>query len=177
MSCCYSLHFALELRHLDQAVPFFVLAAPENEISIGELEAGIVPFYRAVFSSENFGNALREHLPSMQEILSEKMFLTAMLDYELKYCSRKAIDTRTEAVMSRAKSGGIVALNGSLRSLRRATKSQLRKGLTRAYFDRHVDVYMIGRRPAFDYQEFKRLSAARKSSAAPKRKEFRAPGP
>lgn len=156
---CFGLHLGKTLR-LSEASPWYLMIAPENEVTLETLEAKTRPFYEAVTASGNITQAyVQSFAPELQLFNCQGLFARSLARYVAQHGGRAAIDRRTENLVTRSlQEKGQAANRHNLRKERSRIKVQLK--LNQATVDRYAATFLIGRKPGVTLPEIKRLAAA-----------------
>jgi len=146
-AACFSLR-AIASSTLNQAVPFFVLLAPEQEVNTGFLEENIGAFFDCLFTRGSLDDAHTSHLsPTFKYFHCEKMLFIAVARYILSACKGKALAERRERLMTEVFMQGM----DNTRANRKSVRAKLKAGLKpdQALLDRYVRTFLIGHSCSF----------------------------
>lgn len=160
-AACFGLNFGKALS-LSDPTPWYIMIAPENEISVGALEEKTRPFYETLISSGSINQAFRSGFDSeMQMFNCQVLFAKGIATYIQKHATGKALRERTEKLLSRTVEQSRLAGNPiSLRIARARIKKGLKPG--QDLIDRFAPIFLIGRKPAIDFKIIQRIVARTK---------------
>ena len=155
---CFGMWHATQLR-LSQPAPWYLVIAPENEVSVGVLEERIAAFYREVFSSANITQAYDRVLkPDLDIMLCKKVFAESLAQHVAVNCrgetGRKRKEVAVTAVLQRR---GIVSpTREQLAHARREIRDKFKA--SQWLIDHFATRFLIGRHPGIDVSDLVRLA-------------------
>lgn len=155
---CFGMWLATQLR-LSLPAPWYLVIAPENEISVGVLEERTAEFYREVFASANITQAYDRVLkPDLDILLCKKVFVESLARHVAVNCRGDSGRQRKEAAVTAVlKRDGIV-------SPTRAQLAQARREIRHKFqasqwvIDHFAGSFLIGRDPGIDVSDLVRLA-------------------
>lgn len=97
---CFGFH-AIKQTRIVEAVPFFILIAPEAEISFGFVSDNVFQFYEDLWSKGDITKSFETNLEGRMRIFySEKMLAVVLCKYILKACRGKVAAQRRERLLT-----------------------------------------------------------------------------
>lgn len=140
---CYGFH-AIRPVNLYTATPFYVLIAPEEEVSCGFMEESTLPFYRELFSSGDILKAYQNNLSEFLKMFHCEEFLARTLcKYIAELCKGKSGKLRREQLLTKTVCGIHRKTTLNLRSLRVPMKMYLKP--SQELVDRYSKQFLAGR--------------------------------
>jgi hypothetical protein len=137
---------------LDEPAPFFVLLAPEEEVSVGFLEDNSVRFYRDLFASGSLDAAYSRYLSDgFKYFHCEKMLFMVVAKYIRAGCKGKSAQERRERLLTEVFSQGMEKTEDNVRSVRNKIKEGLKPDQT--LLDRYAQTFLVGRTCSFSMQQ------------------------
>lgn len=157
---CFGLRLSMSLR-LAEPSPYYLTIAPEEEVSVGVLEARTTAFYDSLYESGNITAAYEAVLrPELKIFLCKEVFARALATYIADHCSGVGSRARRErmvtAVLTQAKI--ITPTTAQLADARRKVKAALEP--SQALIDMYAPNFLIGRQPGFGFTELRQLANA-----------------
>lgn len=146
-AACFSLH-AISPVKLNQAAPFFVLLAPEQEVSNGFLEDNLPTFFDRLFTHGSLEDAYSRHLSeSFKYFHCERMLFNVVAKYITAGCKGKSAEARREQLMTEVFMQGMP----NTQINRKAIREKLKIGLkpNQALLDRYARTFLVGRSCSF----------------------------
>lgn len=120
---CYSMNAVWQIK-LSDPCPFFMLIAPEYEVSSGFLEEKIFRFYSSAFDSLEIFAAYTENLaPTLSLHHSERMLAHSLKKYIKDYCIGKRGEARREELLTKVIAAGKAANRHEVRKRRSEIKN------------------------------------------------------
>lgn len=150
-AACFSLH-AIAPSKLDQAAPFFVLLAPEHEVSVGYLEQNVPPFFDRLFTHGSLDDAYSRYLSdAFRYFHCEKMLFIVVAKYIRDACKGKSLAERRERLITEVFMQGMP----NTQATRKAIRAKLKAGLkpNQALLDRYVRTFLVGRSCSFTMEQ------------------------
>lgn len=150
-AACFSLHAILPTK-LDKAAPFFVLLAPEQEVSVGFLESSLPTFFDRLFTHGSLDDAYSRHLSECFKYFHcEKMLFIVVARYIKEGCKGKPAAERRERLMTEVFMQGMQ----NTKVNRKAIREKLRAGLKpdQALLDRYARTFLVGRSCSFTMEQ------------------------
>jgi hypothetical protein len=142
-AACFGLH-AIRQTTITQAAPFFMLIAPEQEVSIGFLEGHIFPFFQQMLSTGDAMAAYRNNLaPKMKMFHCMQVFTVAMAKYISRYCKGKTAEDRREKLLTEVLLDGRKRTKANLKEIRKAIKRGIKPD--QRMLDKFAGTFLIGR--------------------------------
>jgi hypothetical protein len=122
---CYGLHAIRETIITDHA-PFYMLIAPEEKITFGDLIDRTFPFFQDLTTNLDVVKAAKGTLsPKMKVFHCMRMFTVAMAKYIRRNCRGKGAVERREYLLTEVLKSGVPMPPGGLAELRK----QIKKGI------------------------------------------------
>ena len=150
-AACFGLRAIMPVK-LDQPTPFFLLLAPEQEVTVGFLEGNVLPFYRELFRSGSIDRAYSSCLSDeFKYFHCEKMLFIAIARYIREGCKGKTGETRRERLLTEVFIQGMEKTEENLTDVRRKIKEGLRPN--QALLDRYAKTFLIGRTCSFNMDQ------------------------
>lgn len=150
-AACFGLRAIMPVK-LDQPTPFFLLLAPENEVSVGFLEKNVPAFYRELFHSGSIDRAYSCYLSDeFKYFHCEKMLFIVIARYILEGCKGKSGEARRERLLTEVFMQGKEKTEENLKDVRRKIKEELRPN--QAFLDRYVKTFLINRTCSFNMDQ------------------------
>lgn len=150
-AACFSLRTIMPSK-LDQAAPFFVLLAPEQEVSVGFLEQNIPPFFDRLFTHGSLDDAYSRHLSeTFRYFHCEKMLFIVVAKYIRHACKGKSLAKRRERLTTEVFMQGMLNTQAN----RKAIRANLKAGLkpNQALLDRYVRTFLVGKSCSFTMEQ------------------------
>ena len=155
---CFGMWHATHLR-LSQPIPWYLVIAPENEVSVGILEERTAVFYREVFASANITQAYDRVLkPDLDIMLCKKVFAESLTRHV-------AVNCRGESGRKRKEEAVTAVLHGrGIISPTREQLAQARRDIRHKFqasqwvIDYFARTFLIGRDPGIDVADLIRLA-------------------
>ncbi|NEI11061.1 hypothetical protein GR220_03510 [Rhizobium leguminosarum] len=155
---CFSFHLIKQI-HVTTQAPFYILAAPQDEVSAAFVEDSVVRFYRCVFERSELIGAFREILIEKLLLLHcEEMLFTSMTRYVRAFCMGKGAQQRVEEHVTEARRLGYLTSASDISGFRKRLKAELRP--KQALVDRFVETFLLGRPVSFDIDAVKKAAKA-----------------
>ncbi|NIJ09340.1 hypothetical protein FHS31_002972 [Sphingomonas vulcanisoli] len=157
-AACFGMWHATHLR-LSQPAPWYLVIAPENEISVGVLEERTADFYREVFASANITQAYERVLkPDLDLMLCKKVFAESLTRHIAVNCiGSQGRKRREEAVTAVLRGRGISSpTREQLAQARRDVKHRFQA--SQWVIDHFARTFLIGREPGIDVADLARLA-------------------
>lgn len=99
-AACFGLRAIMPIK-LNQATPFFILLAPEEEVKVGFLLDNIVPFYNCLFQTGSIATAYSRNLSDKFKYFHcEKMLFIIVAKYIKEQCRGKGVQKRRERLLT-----------------------------------------------------------------------------
>lgn len=150
-AACFGLRSIMPIK-LDKPAPFFVLLAPEEEVSVGFLEDNAVRFYRDLFASGSLDAAYRRNLSDeFKYFHCEKMLFIVVAKYIRAGCKGKSAQERREQLLTDVFSQGMDKTEANLKLVRKKIKEGLKPD--QSLLDRYAKTFLIGRTCSFNMQQ------------------------
>ncbi len=168
---CFSFEVVRQVD-VNQPAPFFILVAPQTEVTAGILEASVLGFYRDILGREDLISAHERWFTDRLRLFHcERMLGVVLLRYIDMACKGKNADDRREYLVSMAMKNGLA----NTRKNRRMARSFARKKSkpSEDLINRFVDTFLIGKRPNFTINQLNRfVDDARMSGTLSPREPF-----
>ncbi|RWQ31931.1 MAG: hypothetical protein EOS21_31415 [Mesorhizobium sp.] len=149
---CFSLHMVSKASLLEPT-PWYIFAAPDEEVVAGFVEETVVPFYERVFVQRDIMQAFADFLePKLQLIHCEEILFSALKAYLDKGVLGKAGDARRESLLSEAKTLGLTT-GRTLRQTRLMIKKQIRAD--EHLLMRYVKSFLMGKPVSYRMSDIK----------------------
>lgn len=163
-AACYGLK-AISSMSLERPTPFFLLLAPEEEVSMGFLEDNIPAFYRELFISGVLIPYERYLEPHFSYFHCERVLFEAIARYIQKGCKGKSGKERRERLLTEMFMTGIPNTKQNRRVMRRQIKAKLKPGPE--ILDRYARTFLAGKPCSFDFDELLSFVQARNANPDP----------
>lgn len=150
-AACYGLRAIMPIK-LDKPAPFFILLAPEKEVSSGFLEDNLPCFYRELFKSGSLDQAYSRYLSDeFKYFHCEKMLFIVISKYIKAGCKGKSAQKRRENLLTEVFSQGMEKTDENLKAVRNKIKDGLKPD--QALLDRYAKVFLISRTCSFNIDQ------------------------
>ena len=146
-AACFSMNAVWQIE-LSNPCPFFILIAPENEVSSGFVEDNTLVFYKSLFDSLDVVQAHACHLvPRFSIFHCERMLAYILRKYVREYCIGKGGRERREQLLTRATSANLVHNRFDRRRVRRAAKAWIEPNhaMVDRFVQSHATVFLMGK--------------------------------
>ena len=144
---CFGLH-AIKPISLQTAAPFFLLLAPDEEVTVGFLEENVPNFYRGLFELDSIDIAYSRHLSDKFKYFHcEKMLFIVLARYLKEQCKGKGGAARREQLITGIFSQGMEKKPDNLKWVRKMLKARLQPD--QSLLDRYSGRFLIGRQCSF----------------------------
>jgi hypothetical protein len=145
---CFGFHVIKETIITD-LTPFFILIAPEEKITFGDLMDRIFPFFQNLTSGWDVVKAFEEELsPKMKMFHCMRIFTVAMAKYIVRACKGKGGQERREHLLTEIMRSGYPDTPDGLRALRKTIKDGTKP--SQQMLDRFAGVFLGGRPLGYD---------------------------
>jgi hypothetical protein len=147
---CYGFYAVRETMITDYA-PFYMLIAPEVEITFGELMAQTFPFFQDLTTNLDVMQAVEDHLsPKMKVFHCIRLFTVAMARYIRSNCAGKGAAERREYLLTEVLKSGVPLPPGGLPDLRK----QIKKGIepSQEMLDKYSARFLGGKPLGYDLE-------------------------
>jgi hypothetical protein len=144
---CYSMNAVWQVK-LSEPCPFFMLIAPEYEVSSGFLEDKIFRFYSSAFDSLEIFAAYTENLaPTLSLHHSERMLAHSLKKYIKDYCIGKRGEARREELLTKVIAAGKAANRHEMRKRRSEIKNftRPRQEMIVRFAKGQASIYLMGK--------------------------------
>lgn len=150
-STCFGLRAIMPIK-LDEATPFFLLLAPEQEVKTGFLEKSMALFYRELFESGSIDGAYSRYLSDKFKYFHcEKMLFIVIARYIKEGCKGKTAQERRERLLTDVFSQGMEKTTDNLQNIRKKIKDGIRPD--QALLDRYARKFLINRPCSFNIEQ------------------------
>lgn len=150
-AACYGLRAIMPIQ-LSEPTPFFILLAPEHEVSLGFLEQNIPAFYRSVMEADGIDSPFENHLSSKFKYFHcEKMLFIVIGKYISQQCRGKGKQARIERFLTELFLDGKPKTNQNLRESRKLLKKGIKPD--QRLVQRYADSFLIGRQSSFNVND------------------------
>lgn len=148
---CFSLR-AISPAKLNQAAPFFVLLAPEQEVKVGFLEDNLPVFFDRLFTHGSLDNAYSHHLSeAFRYFHCEKMLFIVLARYIMASCKGKPATERRERLMTEVFMHGMQNTPANRKTVRTKLKTGLKPD--QVLLDRYARTFLVGRSCSFTMEQ------------------------
>lgn len=138
---CFGLHAIRPLK-LDQPAPFYILIAPEREVTFGFLEDHSAAFYADMMESGDVTLAHARNLaPNMSLFHCEKFLIISIMRYIKYHCRGHGLRVRRERLLTEVMQEGMPNTRLNRRKLRKLLKAGLKPD--QAMLDRYVASFLL----------------------------------
>ena len=151
-AACYGLRAIMPIK-LNQATPFFILLAPEEEVEVGFLLDNIFSFYNCLFQTGSIDTAYSRNLSDeFKYFHCEKMLFIAIARYIKEQCRGKGGQSRRERLLTEIFSD---QSEESKSQTITETRSKLKESLKpdQSLLDRYAKKFLISRSCSFKFDE------------------------
>jgi hypothetical protein len=141
---------------LSEPCPFFILIAPENEVSSGFLEDNTVAFYKSLFEGGEIVEAHARHIAPTLDLFHCERMLAYMLAYYVRdYCTGKAGNKRREQLLTKAVAANYVHNRSDRRRIRRGAKAWTRpsQAMIERFANGLASKFLMGKPLGFDIDD------------------------
>ncbi len=150
---CFSFSVVKTIK-INDVSPFFILLAPEQEITAGDIEDNTVGFYKSLLEGLDILSAKAQWFPNQLRTFNcEQMLATALARYINDATIGKQGDRRKEHLVTMAVERGVIANRKNLRAIRKIAKQHLKP--TEDLLERFIPNFLAGKRPNFTISELK----------------------
>ncbi len=150
-AACFGLRAIMPIK-LDKPAPFYVLLAPEQEVSFGFLEDNLPKFYRELFLSGYLDRAYTRNLSDeFKYFHCEKMLFIVVAKYIKAGCKGKSAQERRERLLTEVFSQGMEKTDANLKIVRKKIKEGIKPD--QALLDRYAGVFLINRTCSFNMDQ------------------------
>jgi hypothetical protein len=158
-AACFGLHLGKALT-LSKPTPWYLMIAPEGEVTLEVLQAKTRPFYEAVQATGNITQAhAQTFAPELQLFNCQGLFARSLARHVATQGSVKAVANRAEGLVTRALAQkGLAGNRQAVRKERRRIKQALKP--SQALIDHFAPTFLIGRKPGLAIAELRRLAEA-----------------
>lgn len=165
-ACCFGFH-AIKALQIMKPCPFYMLIAPEREITFGFIEDNVFRFYQDAFTALNIVKPYEQHLSAQMRLFHcEKSLAIVLSRYIGNSCMGKGGDLRRERLLTEVLTNGVPNNRANKRMLRKSLKHMTRP--TQALLDRLVDTFLLGKEVGFNIDDLTKFSVSAKQSPAGK---------
>ena len=166
-ACCFGFHAVRALQIMEPS-PFYMLIAPEHEISFGFVEDNMFRFYEHVFTDLNIIETYEQRLSAQMRIFHcEKALAIVLSRYIGESCIGKGGDLRRERLLTEVLKSGVPNNRANKRMLRKSLKYMTRP--TQALLDRLVNTFMLGKQVGFNIDDLAKFAVSAKQSSSHRR--------
>lgn len=152
---CFSFQVVGEID-INKVVPFFVLLAPEQEISAGDIEERTVGFYKAMLSKVDILAAKSEWFPDQVRVFHcEEMLAVVLAKYINQAGIGRQLERRKEELVTTAIQDGVPNTRTNRRLLRKRAKKLITP--TEDLIQRYRPTFLAGKQPGFTIAQLKKL--------------------
>lgn len=152
---CFSFNVVRELD-INRTAPFYILLAPEDLITAGDLEERTVGFYRDMLEGTDVLASNVRWFGSLLRVFHAEKMLAVVLS---KYLNNAAVgrqrERRVEHLVTLAVDGGIPPNRHNLRTLRRNAAKMITP--TEELIERFMPTFLAGKRPGFTVAQLKKM--------------------
>jgi hypothetical protein len=162
-ACCFGFH-AIKALQITEPCPFYILIAPEHEITFGFIEDNIFRFYQDAFIDLDI-ETYELHLSAQMRLFHcEKSLAIVLSRYIGDSCIGKGGDLRRERLLTDVLASGVPNNRANKRMLRKSLKHMTRP--TQALLDRLVDTFLIGKPVGFNIDDLMKFAVSAKRAQA-----------
>jgi hypothetical protein len=156
---CFSMKASRQVT-LSTPCPFFILIAPENEVSSGFLGDNTVAFYKSLFEGGDILKAHAQHLaPNLALHYCERMLAYILAYYVRDYCVGKGGNKRREQLLTKAVAANYVHNRSDRRRVRRRAKEWTRpsQAMVERFASSYAFKFLMGKPVGFDIDDVMRI--------------------
>ncbi|MGY4169905.1 hypothetical protein [Bradyrhizobium sp. USDA 4529] len=147
---CFGLH-AIKETIITDHTPFYMLIAPEEKITFGELMDQTFPFFQNLTTHWDVVKAAKVELsPKMKMFHCIRVFTVAMAKYILRSCKGKGAQERREHLLTEILKSGYPNTPDGLRSLRQAIKDGIKP--SQEMLDKYASNFLGGKPLGYDLE-------------------------
>lgn len=163
-TCCFGFHMIKSLR-ITEACPFYMLIAPEREITLGFIEDSVFKFYRDVFLQGGIIEYYERYLSNSMKIFhSEKVLAIVLSRYIGESCIGKGGAERRERLLTDVLASGVPGNRSNKRLIRKSLKGLLQP--SQALVDRFVETFLLGKQVGFNIDDLTSFAVRAKKGAS-----------
>lgn len=163
---CFGFH-AIKALSIMKPCPFYMLIAPEREITFGFIEDNMSRFYRDIFKDLDVLKPYERHLSAHMRLFHcEKSLAIVLSRYIADSCMGKGGDLRRERLLTEVLAKGVPNNRANKRTLRKLLKDMIRPN--QALLDRLVDTFLLGKEVGFTMDDLAKFAVSAKQSQARK---------
>lgn len=160
---CSSLQ-AISTIHIDQPVPFYILIAPEGEVTFGFILRNTKKFYEEVFQSLDLVSAHEKcFAQGMKLFHSEKLLMISLTRVIRDRLIGKGRQVYMEGLLTQAIQDKAIANTRNQRRLARKVAKETARP-TRALIDRYVSTFLLGKKVGFKIEDLIKLAREAKQN-------------
>lgn len=150
-AACYGLRAITSIK-INDPVPFFVLLAPEGEVSLGFVEDNIPAFYRELFHSGELDPAYNKYLSNeLKYFHCERMLFLVLLKYIKSSCKGKSARERREYLLTEILSQELERNKDNMKIVRKKIKDGIKPD--KSLLDRYVKTFLVGKPCSFNIDQ------------------------
>jgi hypothetical protein len=146
---CFGLNAIRDIS-LSTETPFYLMLAPEDEVSTGFLEGSIPSFYRSVFEQSSIDAAFDKHLSgAFKYFHCDKMLFIAIAHYVIKQCKGRGGAARRERLLTEVFAAGLANTVENRKLIRAMIRINIKPD--HRLMDRFAHKFLIGKKCGFDF--------------------------
>lgn len=139
---CYGLNMIRPIS-IHNAVPFYCLIAPEQEVSLGFVDEKMSLFYRRLLEKGSLEDAFRAIEEPFKQFHCEKMLAIVLAKYIKQQCKGAGFRKRKEQLITGAVACGVPRTEESLKHLRQLVKENIRP--SEHLIQKYASQFLIGK--------------------------------
>ncbi len=148
---CFGLH-AIKKTIITDHTPFYMLVAPQERVTFGELMDQTCPFFQNLTTHWDVMKAAKEELsPKMKTFHCMRVFTVAMAKYILRSCKGKGAQERREHLLTDVLKSGYPDTPAGLRNLRQAIKDGIKP--SQKMLDKYAATFLGGKPLGYDLEQ------------------------
>lgn len=148
---CYAFH-AIKQISIIGACPVHMLIAPEDIVTNGFLEDGLVPFYKSIFEHGDITDAHAQYLGNSFRVFNaDRFFVIAFVRYIKAHCRGKGAAARKERLFTEYLKEHPYANRKQRRTIRKSIKAHIKPD--QETVDRWAKTFLHGRPSPFTIGE------------------------
>ena len=148
---CFGL-YAIKETIITDHTPFYMLIAPEERVTFGDLMDQTFPFFQNLTTHWDVVKAAKEELsPKMKTFHCMRVFTVAMAKYILRSCKGKGVQERRENLLTEVLKSGYPDTPDGLRILRQAIKDGIKP--SQATLDKYAATFLGGKPLGYDLEQ------------------------
>lgn len=154
MSVCFGFHLVSQID-INAVSPFYILLAPQDKITFGEVEDSTRNFYERMLEGGDILEAKELCFPYLEVFHCERMLAVVLARYINNSAMGKQKERRKEDLISKAIAEGVPRNRQNLRLMRKTADRLITP--TEDLLKRFLPVFLAGKKPAFTISQLKEM--------------------